>query len=396
MTKHFLTLLFLAFLGSIGFGQPQFVTPVEGVYGEDYIIVNYVDWSIDSIHDHHCGSKAYDGHQGTDFVLKSFKEIDEGVNVLAADSGVVTFILDGEFDRQTESVISRGLGNYVAIRHSNDVYTYYGHLRKNSINVQVGQQVDQGQVIGQIASSGNSTDPHLHFEVWFDSMYVIDPFLGPCGNPSSMWLDPLPYDTSYFVLDHGTVEYLPEIDSLRERVGLKDTFYTGDDLVCFWNLQTGVRLGDSSRIDWYTPSGDFWFSFTNYYTQDWWYFYYYSYINTPPNDLIGEWTYRFFHNDEFVLEDNFFFEGTSANNESPHFSPKIKTIGNLIEVSLPTDNPGFKLRAYDMHGRPLIEAPFNRENMAQVSVPRTGTNQLIYIQIESTLGNFSQGIVMNY
>ena len=72
----------------------QYHTPIEGIYGKEYIIVNYVDWGLSSsIKDHHCGSKTYNGHQGTDFVIRSFPLMDSGIFVLAVDTGIVTPIL---------------------------------------------------------------------------------------------------------------------------------------------------------------------------------------------------------------------------------------------------------------------------------------------------------------
>ena len=51
--------------------QPRFVSPIAGVYGQQYIIVNYVDWAADTFFkDNHCGSKTYDSHEGTDFAIR--------------------------------------------------------------------------------------------------------------------------------------------------------------------------------------------------------------------------------------------------------------------------------------------------------------------------------------
>ncbi len=156
---------------------PSFVTPIEGTYGKDFFIVNYVDYKTDSANfkDLFCNTKTYEGHQGTDFVIRSFAQMDSGVNVLAVDDGEVIFVEDSLFDRNTESIKSLGFGNYIAIKHKNKIHTYYAHLRKNSALVKVGEKVIAGQKIAQVGSSGNSSDPHLHFEVWYDSTNYIDP-----------------------------------------------------------------------------------------------------------------------------------------------------------------------------------------------------------------------------
>lgn len=73
-------------------------------------------------------------------------------NILAADNGTVTFAgWDG------------GYGNKVMINHNNGMTTLYAHLA--SMDVKVGQTVTQGQKIGVMGSTGNSTGVHLHFEV---------------------------------------------------------------------------------------------------------------------------------------------------------------------------------------------------------------------------------------
>ncbi|RXJ02814.1 M23 family peptidase [Anaerobacillus alkaliphilus] len=73
-------------------------------------------------------------------------------NILAADNGTVSFAgWDG------------GYGNKVMINHNNGMTTLYAHL--SSIDVRVGQTVSQGQKVGVMGSTGNSTGVHLHFEV---------------------------------------------------------------------------------------------------------------------------------------------------------------------------------------------------------------------------------------
>lgn len=76
-----------------------------------------------------------------------------GGPILAADSGIV---LSAGWD-------SSGYGNRVIIDHGNGFSTLYAHL--SVIQVQVGQRVGKGNIIGQMGSTGRSTGIHLHFEI---------------------------------------------------------------------------------------------------------------------------------------------------------------------------------------------------------------------------------------
>jgi murein DD-endopeptidase MepM/ murein hydrolase activator NlpD len=51
------------------------------------------------------------------------------------------------------------------VRVSPGVYAFYGHLQPGSIVVQEGDRVETGQLLGKLGSSGNSTQPHLHFDI---------------------------------------------------------------------------------------------------------------------------------------------------------------------------------------------------------------------------------------
>jgi peptidase M23-like protein len=66
--------------------------------------------------------------------------------------------------------LPRVLGNYVIARHG-DVYAAFVHLTPGSVAVREGQQVRAGDVIGRVGHTGNSTNPHLHFQL----MDSIDP-----------------------------------------------------------------------------------------------------------------------------------------------------------------------------------------------------------------------------
>jgi murein DD-endopeptidase MepM/ murein hydrolase activator NlpD len=101
----------------------------------------------------------------------------EGTPVLAADDGVV--ILAGGSWVGGALV---GYGNYVVVAHTGGLTTLYGHLLR--IAVKAGDSITQGQVVGSEGSTGNSTGPHLHFELRQGNAPIDPtPFLPP-GAPS--------------------------------------------------------------------------------------------------------------------------------------------------------------------------------------------------------------------
>ena len=79
-----------------------------------------------------------------------------GTNILAAKSGTVVL-----------STYGSSYGNHVAISHPDGSRTMYCHMSARLVSV--GDTVSQGQVIGRVGSTGNSTGNHLHFEVWTNS-----------------------------------------------------------------------------------------------------------------------------------------------------------------------------------------------------------------------------------
>lgn len=86
-------------------------------------------------------------HQGIDFAAGT------GTPVLASASG-----------RIIRAGWGGGYGNIVMIDHGKGIVTRYAHLSK--IDAKQGQRVEQGQRIGRVGSTGMSTGPHLHYEVW--------------------------------------------------------------------------------------------------------------------------------------------------------------------------------------------------------------------------------------
>lgn len=105
----------------------------------------------------------YRTHPITGELYKFHSGIDIGApmsaDVVAADSGTVIF-----------AGVYGGYGNYIQIDHGNGSVTCYGH--NSELLVSAGDTVEQGQVIALVGSTGNSTGPHLHFEVMINGQYV--------------------------------------------------------------------------------------------------------------------------------------------------------------------------------------------------------------------------------
>jgi hypothetical protein len=174
--------------------------PMGGTDGVQWVINNYVDLDATTgLRDYrgNTGSlaKTYNGHNGIDVDLPNFRFMDARTEVRAAAGGTVTETQDNLFDRNMEAAPGCGPWNHVSIRHPNGFTTIYGHLRRDSVRVAVGDSVTTGQALGLIGSSGCSSTAHLHFEVRNCTNQVVEPFL------AGMWSDPPAYDAPLRVMD---------------------------------------------------------------------------------------------------------------------------------------------------------------------------------------------------
>lgn len=86
-----------------------------------------------------------------------------GVDISAPKGTPVMAAADGIVIADSRGTYGGGYGTYLAIKHPNGTQTLYAHNTSNIVTV--GQSVKQGQVIGYVGSTGNSTGPHSHFEI---------------------------------------------------------------------------------------------------------------------------------------------------------------------------------------------------------------------------------------
>ncbi|MCB1885150.1 MAG: M23 family metallopeptidase [Geminicoccaceae bacterium] len=150
---------------------------------QDCWIPRYVD--VDpgpGIADHACGTLTGDGHKGTDFAIPDLAALDRGVPVLAAAAGTVRGTRDGMADVSVDeigegAVAGRECGNGVVLDHGGGWETQYCHLRRGSVAVGKGDQVEAGAKLGFVGLSGEASFPHVHLSVRRDGT-EIDPFTG--------------------------------------------------------------------------------------------------------------------------------------------------------------------------------------------------------------------------
>lgn len=96
-------------------------------------------------------------HQGSDIAVPT------GTPIYAMSAGTVTF-----------SGWNGGYGNHVRILHADGVGSSYSHIVNGGLVVKTGEQVEAGQLIAKVGTTGGSTGPHLHFEVYLNGL-AIDP-----------------------------------------------------------------------------------------------------------------------------------------------------------------------------------------------------------------------------
>ena len=100
-------------------------------------------------------------------------------DVLAPADGVVIsavshfpntpIVAEGEVDCAASDV----RGNHIVIRHSKHEYSVIAHLLPNSLCVQKGDRVSRGQVIAKCGNSGNTSEPHIHFQIQYGKIFEI-------------------------------------------------------------------------------------------------------------------------------------------------------------------------------------------------------------------------------
>ncbi|MFJ6209227.1 M23 family metallopeptidase [Lysinibacillus sp. NPDC092081] len=117
--------------------------------------------------------KVQDGqsYQNSQIRNENFYAFDE--DIIAPADGKIVKVVDGIKDNVPGEMDEHNpAGNYVMIEHANNEFSMIAHFKQDSILVKIGEIVTEGQLIGKCGNSGNSSEPHIHFQV-MDSPDIV-------------------------------------------------------------------------------------------------------------------------------------------------------------------------------------------------------------------------------
>jgi len=121
--------------------------------------------------------------------------MDQGVvQVVAAAPGILVAKDDGNFDRNC-AIASSTNPNFVRVLQDDGLSAIYLHMRNGSVTTKaIGERLIAGDYLGTVGSSGQSSGPHLHFELRDSNGNVVDPRHGQCNAAPDLWAVVQPYE----------------------------------------------------------------------------------------------------------------------------------------------------------------------------------------------------------
>ena len=281
----------------------------DGFYDKGYYgISNYVDQNLaypNQLKDYNCGTRTYDlasgyNHKGTDIFLWPFpwqKMQLNQVKVIAAAPGILLAKHDGNSDQNCAFCTTACQWNAVYVMHADNSVAWYGHLKKNSLTTKaVGETVVTGEFLGIVGSSGNSTGPHLHFEIYTNNTYtqLVDPWQGPCNamNNEGWWANQQPYEvpTLLSIMTHSAPPAMTDCPA-GENPNTAINFASGSR-VYLGTYYRDQQAGKQAIHQIFYPNGSVYFSFTHNLTQNFSASYWYHTLNLPANAPKGMWRYQ--------------------------------------------------------------------------------------------------------
>ena len=394
----------------------SFIFPVklaDGITDPGFFgISNYVDHNPsfsgdhnDFIQDWNCGGRSYDtgsgyNHRGIDIFSWPFgwiKTNNDEVEIIAAEEGLIIFKEDGNADTSCD-FCNNCDWNAVYLQHSDGTVSWYGHMKKFSLTSKnQGDMVSKGEYLGIMASSGNSTGPHLHFEVWENSSYtkLVDPYAGNCndlnGNTSA-WENQEDYRVPTInLITTGLVPPAPAGCPNEWNPNENSQFYPGDNifLAGYYRDQLNNTTATYQLI---RPDGTVYLewqqTFDSSFNASWWWFNR-TLVSVVPE---GEWTYKvsYLGNEESIP----FLVGDVVSNldyvSEQNF--QFYTQGGTLEIETEQDGQ-FQYKLLDVLGRILHKGTFKNHLTLPIADHHNGV-YVIHIENSERTQSFSKKIYL--
>ncbi len=289
---------------------------------------------------------------------------DEVAEVVAAKDGFILGKYDNNYDKQCDFCTACEW-NAVYIFHNDNTISLYGHLKTGTLTtLKELSDVTQGEYLGKVGSSGNSTGPHLHFEVLDINDSVLDPFYGDCNLSitESLWENQRPHKlpminaikTSSKPALFASCPDDPE-DSFEKKI-----FQPGDNLVVTAYL-TDQKKSTNLNLKIINPLGTQVANFNKFLTDDFNSSYWYWSLAFNANAISGEYLLKGTYLNQIV---NYKFEVSSPSSIS---EPSVKNQWMNYQNYFLSVNLNFEEKAiiYDITGKKILD--FNITNSSDLS-----------------------------
>jgi hypothetical protein len=270
MPRRFAFGLMLLLTGAARAEMPtDLALPLDCEPGTSCWVLRYVDHDPGpGAKDYECGPVTGDAHKGTDLALRDLSVMAAGVEVRAAASGVVDALRDGVPDISvteggSEAIAGKECGNGIRVTHGDGWATQYCHLRRGSLMVAEGDRVEVGQPLALVGLSGETSFPHLHFEVSRGGQ-PVDPFVGlertdACGpGPKPLWREDVMAVLDYqpVVLPNaGIATAAPEMDDVERGGHQQSSLPVTAPALVLWVEGYWVQAGDRVHLTLAGPDG---------------------------------------------------------------------------------------------------------------------------------------------
>jgi len=289
-----------------------------------------------------------------------YKMDNDQVEVVAAADGFVIHKQDGSFDRNCDG--EDITFNAIFIQHSKEYVTWYLHLKNGSVTEkEVGEEVEMGEYLGIVGSSGISFLPHLHFEVHDYENNMVDPYLGSC-NPDldeSLWLEQQPYKDAGInrIATNSALPVYLECPA-QEILNESSDFYGNDTiflLLYFRNLTPNDDVEITiSRPDNSIHSQWIWNNPLTYYIASW--NYWFLILN---DEQYGTWNFKAEHNNQNYIHD-FHYSNTEAieENEIQRLSVIPNPVSGQAKITVPgTLSKSYTSQIININGKKMMLIP---------------------------------------